>query len=158
MTNFDDSGRRSRRWGAGMGRGGHWFEAAALGLLLSVAVPAHAAENHPAGTENGPAYVRLPPIAFSVIGPTNKIDKEVSVQIDLELEKGKTEQDFEPYRRNLLDAFLVTLTGLYEDNNPTGAVAPEDLKSHLLEAATDVTGPNFVRSVLLISVGERKHQ
>lgn len=131
---------------------------AALFLVSTMAPAALAAENHPAGTEDGPAYVRLPPIAFSVIGPTNKIEKEVSIQIDLELEKGRSEQQFEPYRRNLLDAFLVTLTGLYEDDNPTGTVVLDDLKSRLREVANDVTGPGFVRSVLLISVGERKHQ
>ncbi len=134
--------------------------AAAAALMLAVAFghAAGAAESHPAGPEDGPAYVRMPPIAFSVIGPTNKIDKQISVMVDLELEKGKTEQMFEPYRRSILDSFLVTLTGLYDDENPGCDVAPDELKSRLLAAASDVTGPGFVHTVLLISVGERKHQ
>ncbi len=132
--------------------------AAFLAFGLAASNPGLAAESHPAGTPEGPVYIRLSPISFSVIGGTNKIDKEVSVMADLELEKGKTEQDFEPFRRNLIDSFLVTLTGLYDDSAPGGTVAAEDVKIHLLEAAKQVTGPDFVHSVLLISVGERKHQ
>jgi len=133
----------------------------ALGLALLLAGLASrvgAAENHPAGVPGGPAYVRLPPISFSVIGPANRIDKEVSISIDLELEKDKTEQMFEPYRRNILDAFLVTLTSLYEDENPDGNVDTDQLKERLLESATEVTGKGFVHTVLLISVGERKRR
>lgn len=127
-------------------------------LLLLLAAPALAAETHPAGVPGGPVYIRLPPISVSVIGPSNKIDKEVSISVDLELENDKTEQMFEPYRRTLQDAFLVTLTSLYEDDNPDGNVDSDQLKQRLLEAATDVTGKGFVRSVLLISVGERKRR
>jgi flagellar basal body-associated protein FliL len=127
-------------------------------LALASAGPALAAETHPGGVPGGPVYVRLPPISFSVIGPSNRIDKEVSISIDLELEKDKTEQMFEPYRRNLQDAFLVTLTSLYEDDNPDGNVDTDQLKHRLLEAASDVTGAGFVHSVLLISVGERKRR
>ena len=36
--------------------------------------------------------------------------------------------------------------------------ASEELKQHLLDAATDVIGPGFVHSVLLISLGERQHR
>lgn len=132
-----------------------------LSLLLSLIAATSSAnaagENHAAGTLTGPVYVRLNPISFSVIGPTNKIDKEVSVQIDLELEKGKTTDMLEPYRHNIIDAVLVTLTGLYEDNNPTEQVAPEDMKASLLEAINGVAGAGFVHGVLLISIGERKH-
>lgn len=132
-----------------------------LSLLLSIVLATSwamaASENHAAGTLNGPVYVRLKPISFSVIGPTNKIEKEVSVQLDLELEKGKTQDMLEPYRNNIIDAVLVTLTGLYEDNNPTGVVAPEDIKASLLEAINNVVGGGMVHGVLLISIGERKH-
>ncbi len=132
-----------------------------LSLILSFILAAPSAiaggENHAAGTLNGPVYVRLKPISFSVIGPTNKIEKEVSVQLDLELEKGKTQEMLEPYRTNITDAVLVTLTGLYEDNNPTGVVAPEDMKASLLEAINNVAGAGIVHGVLLISIGERKH-
>jgi flagellar basal body-associated protein FliL len=116
-----------------------------------------AGENHAAGTVNGPVYMRLKPISFSVIGPTNKIEKEVSVQLDLELEKGKTQEMLEPYRNNITDTVLVTLTGLYEDNNPSGEVAPEDMKASLLDAINTVAGTGMVHAVLLISIGERKH-
>jgi flagellar basal body-associated protein FliL len=130
--------------------------ASLAGMML--APGAHAAETHPGGVPGGPVYVRLPPIAFSVIGPSNRIDKEVSMSVDLELEEGKTEQEFEPYRRNLLDSFLVTLTSLYEDENPDETVDSDQMKDRLLEAATAVTGKGFVHSVLLISVGERKRR
>ena len=126
--------------------------------LATLAVSlAHAGETHSGGVPGGPTYVRLPPISLSVIGTDNKISKEVAVMADLELTKDKTEQMFEPYRRSLMDAFLVALTGLYEDDNPDGKVTSDDMKQKLLEAATQVTGPNFVQSVLLISVGERVH-
>ena len=65
---------------------------------------------------------------------------------------------FEPYRRNILDAFLVTLPSLYEDENPDGNVDTDQLKERLLESATEVTGKGFVHTVLLISVGERKRR
>jgi hypothetical protein len=128
-----------------------------LTICFAWTMAATAGESHPAGVPGGPAYVRLPPIALSVIGPNNKIGKEVSVMADLELTKDKTEQMFEPYRRNLMDAFLVALTGLYEDDNPDGQVSSDAMKQKLLDAAQQVTGPDFVQSVLLISVGERSH-
>jgi hypothetical protein len=126
--------------------------------LAFLALPAAAAENYPAGAPGGPAYCRIQPISFSVIGPSNKIDKEVSITLALELEQGKTEQMCEPFRHTLMDSLLVTLTSLYEDENPDGNVDTDELKERLLKAATDVTGKGFVHSVLLISLGERKRR
>jgi len=117
-----------------------------------------AGENIPSGEPGGPAYVRMPPIAFSVIGPSNRIDKEVSITLALELEEGKNEQMLEAYRRTLMDSFLVTLTTLYEDENPDGNVDTEQLKDRLLKAADQVTGPGLIHAVLVISLGERKRR
>ena len=72
-----------------------------------------AAESHATAMPGGPNYVRLKAIAFSVIGPTNKIDKEVSILLDLEMEPDKTEAMFDPYRRKMMDAFLLALNEIY---------------------------------------------
>jgi hypothetical protein len=129
-----------------------------VAVALLAALPAIAGENIPSGEPGGPAYVRMPPIAFSVIGPSNRIDKEVSITLALELEPGKTEQNLEAFRRLLMDSFLVTLTTLYEDENPDGNVDTDELKDRLLKASNQVTGPGMVHEVLVISLGERKRR
>jgi hypothetical protein len=106
----------------------------------------------------GPVYVRLKPISFSVIGPDNKVNKEVSVSLDLELEESKTEPMLDPYRRKMMDAFLVTLNELYTDRKPDDPpVAGDVLKDRLLEVATAIVGPGVVHEVLIMSIGERGH-
>ena len=134
-----------------------WIVVPGFWLALAGA-PALAAEGYAAGAPGGPAYVRMSPIAFSVIGPSNRIDKEVSVTVALELEQGKTEQMFEVYRRSVIDAFLVTLTAIYEDEHPDDPVDSDDLKQRLLDTANQVAGKGLVHSVLLISLGERKRR
>jgi nucleoside-specific outer membrane channel protein Tsx len=129
--------------------------AAGLSVAFSSPMSAKAAE----GAANaGPSYVRLRPISFSVIGATNKVDKEVSIMLALELEPGKDETAFDQFRRKVLDAFLITLNEIYEDRKSDDSpIAGEVLKDRLLEVANDVTGPGLIHSVLIMSLGERAH-
>jgi hypothetical protein len=117
-----------------------------------------AAESHATTMPGGPNYVRLKAIAFSVIGPTNKIDKEVSIMLDLELEPQKTEAMIDPFRRKMMDAFLVALNEIYTERKPDDPpVGGDELKDRLLQVATDITGPGLIHGVLIMSIGERPH-
>ncbi len=136
-----------------------WLRRGLLAAVLLVltgfaAAPASAGE----GAAGGPIYVRLRPISFSVIGQTNRIDKEVSLMIDLELEDGKTEPMFDPFRRQVMDNFLVALSEVYDEQKPGDPpVAGEAIKDKLLDVVTQIAGPGLVHSVLIISIGERAH-
>ncbi|HVJ52380.1 MAG TPA: hypothetical protein VM689_07960 [Aliidongia sp.] len=126
-----------------------------LALMLGTSLIGSAAL---AAEGSGPSYVRLRPISFSVIGPSNKIDKEVSLSLVLELEGGKTEAQFDPFRRQVLDSFLVALNELYDSQKPGDPPVPgEAIKDKLLEVASEITGPGLIKSVLILSVGERTH-
>jgi|GEM_PF-4318265 hypothetical protein len=130
----------------------------AICLALLSAAPAAATESHGSTLPGAPNYVRLKPIAFSVIGPDNKIDKEVSVLLDLEMEPDKTDAMLDPYRRQMMDAFLLALSDIYTERKPGDPpVAGEDLKERLLQVATGVAGPGLVHGVLIMSIGERGH-
>jgi hypothetical protein len=132
-------------------------------LLLTIcfallSAPAAFAQGHAPSLPGAPVYVRLKPIAFSVIGPNNKIDKEVSILLDLEMEPDKTEPMLDPYRRKLTDAFMVALNEVYTEHQPDGPpVGGEILKDKLLQVATDIAGPGLIHGVLIMSIGERGH-
>jgi flagellar FliL protein len=138
-----------------MNRIGLLFVLVCLSLLPA---PVWAAEGHATTMPGGPVYVRLKPISFSVIGRDNKVTKEVSIALDLELEANKTESMLDPYRRKMMDAFLVTLNEIYTeqklDDPPVGG---DVLKDKLLEVATDIVGPGIIHGVLIMSIGERGH-
>ncbi len=130
----------------------------ALGLGLALAPPAFAADSHAVTMPGGPVYVRLKPISFSVIGPDNKIDKEVSVLLDFEMEQDKNEGMLDPYKRKIMDAFLVTLNEIYSERKlDDPPIDGEELKSRLLDVATGITGPGLIHGVLIMSIGERGH-
>jgi hypothetical protein len=125
-----------------------------LGLPLAV----QAADSHATTMPGGPVYVRLKPIAFSVIGPDNQIDKEVSILLDLELEPDKTEPLLDPFKRKMMDAFLVELNEAYTVHTPDDPpVGGDALKDKLLEVATGIAGPGLIHGVLIMSIGERGH-
>ena len=121
-------------------------------VLLALAPPARAAN-----TTEGPSFVHLKPISFSVIGPGNKITKEVSIILNLELEDGRDEKELEPYKRQMADAFLVTLSDAFDSVPAGGDVDLVTMKERLLKVATGIAGPHFIRSVLVIGIGERVH-
>ena len=104
----------------------------------------------------GPAFVRLKPITFSVIGPDNRITRQVGVLLQLQLVSGKTPQQLEQFQRQIEDRFLLTLTELW-DSHPPGAppIRAEEIKDQLLKAASAVTGPGLVDAVLIQELSER---
>ena len=130
-----------------------------LGLcVLAAPLVARAADSHATTMPGGPIFVRLKPISFSVIGPDNRIAQEVSVQLDLELEPDKNELMLDPYKRKMMDAFLVTLNEIYTEHKPGDPpVGGDDLKDKLLKVVTDLVGPGIVHGVLIMSIGERGH-
>jgi hypothetical protein len=122
-------------------------------LLPSTA--AHAAEGK---APDGPAFVKMPPISFSVIGADNRIQKEIQILINLELEPGKIEGALDPFKRRLQDAFLVSMSELWDSRPANGPAIPgEEIKAKLLQITTEVAGPGIVKSVLLLGIGERSH-
>ena len=130
-----------------------------LGLaLLAAPLAARAADSHATTMPGGPVYVRLKPISFSVIGPDNRISQEVSIQLDLELEPEKAEPLLDPYKRKMMDAFLVTLNEIYTEHKPGDPpVGGDELKDKLMKVITDIAGPGIVHGVLIMSIGERGH-
>jgi len=127
---------------------------AAVGALWLNA-PARAAEGAP---PDGPVFVKIPSISFSVVGVANKNKKEVQILVSLELEKGQIEAVIDPYRRRLQDAFLISMAETWDSRAPDAPpVQGEEIKAKLLKAATDITGPGIVKSVLLLGIGERSH-
>jgi len=128
----------------------------ALGTA-TVGAPARAAEGGGAAPE-GPVFVKMPSVSFSVIGANNKIQKEVQVLINLELEKGKVEAVLDPYKRRLQDGFLVACSEMW-DSRPADAptIQGDEIKAKLLQVANDIVGPGTIKSILLIGIGERSH-
>jgi hypothetical protein len=121
--------------------------------LLFLLLPAGAAR---AEDGIGPDYVRLTPISFSVIGDDDKIDKEVSVFLALELKSGVKEAQLNPYTMRLQDSLLVALTQLWDSRPVRGPQIPAtEIKQTLLPVVTGVTGPNKVAQILILGIGER---
>src|SRR5579859_1871240 len=101
---------------------------------LMIAPAARAADSHAVTMPGGPVYVRLKPIAFSVIGPDDRIDKEVSVLLDLELEQNKTEPMLDPFKRKMMDAFLLALNEAYSERKPGDPpIGGDELKDKLFK-------------------------
>lgn len=110
------------------------------------------------GAGEGPIFVKMQSVAFSVIGNDNKIQKEVQVLINLELEKGKVEAALDPYKRRLQDAFLVALSEMWDSRARDAApIQGDEIKAKLLSIANEIVGPGIVKSVLLLGIGERAH-
>lgn len=129
---------------------------AALGVA-GLNPPARAAEGGGAPPD-GPVFVKIPSISFSVIGKDNKIQKEVQILVSLELEKGQIEAALDPFKRRLQDSFLISMSETWDSRAPDAPpVQGEEIKAKLLKVATDIAGPGIVKSVLLLGIGERSH-
>jgi hypothetical protein len=123
-------------------------------ILLATGLPVRA--GHAADGSIGPDYVRLTPISFSVIGDDNKIDKEVSVFLALELKTGVKEAELNPYTMRLQDTLLVALTQLWDSRPVHGPQIPtSEIKKTLLPVVQSVTGPDKVAQILILGIGER---
>jgi hypothetical protein len=136
-----------------------------LFLIVAVAVLGAAALNVPAraaegggAAADGPTFVKLPAVSFSVIGKDNKIQKEIQILTNLELEQGKVEAMLDPFKRRLQDAFLVSMSEMWDSRPPDAPPIQGDaIKAKLLQVATDIVGPGIIKSVLLLGIGERSH-
>ena len=129
------------------------FGGASLSL---VALPAHANEEGGPAI-SGPVFYRLAPISFSVIGPDNRISKIVAIALQLEVMPGKTELALEPFGRRFQDAFLLTLSDMWETAlAQKQEVSADAVKSRLLQEATHIAGPGLVKSVLITGLSERR--
>ncbi|MDB5359108.1 MAG: hypothetical protein JWO51_405 [Rhodospirillales bacterium] len=136
-----------------------------LVLIIAVAALGTAAPNAPAraaegggAPADGPVFVKIPSVSFTVIGANNKIQKEVQILINLELEPGKIEAALDPFKRRLQDAFLVTCSEMWDSRAiDAPAIQGDEIKSKLLKVTTDIVGPGTVKSVLLLGIGERSH-
>jgi hypothetical protein len=127
---------------------------AALGAV-TLNGPARAAEG---GAPDGPVFVKMQSVSFSVIGANNKIQKEVQILINLELEKGKVEAVLDPFKRRLQDAFLVACSEMWDSRAiDAPAIQGDEIKTKLLQVANDIVGPGIIKSVLLVGIGERSH-
>ena len=119
--------------------------------------PARAAEGGGAAPD-GPVFVKMPSVSFSVIGANNKIQKEVQVLINLQLEKGQVEAVLDPFKRRLQDAFLIACSEMWDSRAADApAIQGDEIKGKLLKVATDIVGPGVIKAVLLIGIGERSH-
>jgi len=125
---------------------------------LGAATPQAWAAEGGAAPADGPVFVKMQSISFSVIGPDNKIQKEIQVLINLQLEPGKVEAVLDPFKRRLQDAYLISCSELW-DSQPKDAppVSGEEIKAKLLQVTTDIVGPGTVKAVLLLGIGERSH-
>ena len=127
--------------------------------VLGAAMPDASARAAEGGAPaDGPVFVKMPSVSFSVIGSNNKIQKEVQILINLELEKGKVEAALDPFKRRLQDAFLVACSEMWDSRAADApAIQGDEIKTKLLQVATDIVGPGVIKSVLLLGIGERSH-
>lgn len=121
----------------------------ACGILL-------AAKARAAQPSIGPDYLRLTPIAFSVIGQDNKVDLEVSIALALELKPGVTESMVSPYEPKIQDQILVALSDLWESHPLNVNVLTTEIKRKLMPVIANVTGSDKVAQVLILGIGEKR--
>ena len=126
----------------------------AFAALVAFASATNAEQKKPA--VEGPAFVKLDTIVLPVYEGT-KVTRQASIVLALELAKGKTEKDVEPYKRRLVDAFIEELTQIYDERQSADRVidAPV-IKERLGEAARRILGPGVVEDVLIQGAFERR--
>jgi hypothetical protein len=120
-------------------------------LLCAVALVSRARAAEP---NIGPNYLRLTPIAFSVIGDDNKVDLQVSIVLALELKPGITEAMVQPFEPKIQDKALVALTDLWESQPLAVTVETSQIKRMLLSVISGVTGDDKVQQILILGLGE----
>jgi hypothetical protein len=133
---------------------------ALLALVLLAAVlllsgqPAMAVEHDkaakPEGASDGPVYVKLPPIILPVFNG-NRVTRQAGLAVTLELVKGKSEAaDVQPKQRQLTDAFITELYGVYELRSDADRVIDPALVKETLQGAGDrVLGKGVIQQVLI---------
>jgi flagellar FliL protein len=119
-------------------------------VLLAVA--ARAAEQK---APEGPVFVTLPAITIPVY-EGERLARQASLVLALELEKGRVEADVAPLRPRLVDAYITDLTAIFEQRSfEDRLIEPQAIKPKLLETTERVLGPGLVKDVLIQQAMER---
>ena len=127
----------------------------ALLLLAGTPLAAEAPAKKPPG--DGPVYIKLPPIVLPVL--TEHALRQETLTLNLELVKGKTEEDVVPRQPVLYDAFMADLYNLYDQHSGDDRIIdPVQIKDMLQQTSDRVLGPGIVQSVLIQQVFERSRR
>jgi hypothetical protein len=138
---------------------GKWRRRAAAGVISSLLALASAdgalANESAAKKPAGPAFVKLPPLVLPIFDGA-AIRGQASLILSLELVDGKPEEDVAVQQRRLVDAFLETLSLVYEERAKAERVIESaTVKTRLKAAADRVLGQGVVREVLILQAAER---
>jgi len=107
------------------------------------------------GAVEGPVFVKMSPITLPVV-QGNKITKTVGLVLALELEKGKTEAEFDGSRARVRDAIITELYAYADEQSGAERVLDVPvIKLRLQNAVDQVLGPGFVREVLVQQAYEK---
>jgi hypothetical protein len=107
------------------------------------------------GVVEGPVFIKMSPITLPVV-QGNKITKTVGLVLALELEKGKTEAEFEGSRLRVRDAIITELYAYVDEQSGADRILDVPaIKLRLQNAVDQVLGPSFVREVLVQQAYER---
>jgi hypothetical protein len=123
-------------------------------VLLLAGQPVMAAEHEkaakPEGASDGPVYVKLPPIVLPVFSG-NRVTRQAGLAVTLELVKGKSAAaDVEPKQRQLTDAFITDLYGVYELRGDADRIIDPALVKETLQGAGDrILGKGVIQQVLI---------
>jgi len=128
-------------------------------MLGSSCVDASAAEEQsaPSGAAmpGGPPFVKLPMFSIPVI-EGDQVTRQVAVFIVLELAEGQSAATLKPKERQLMDAFLRDLYGMFAQRSGADRIAIQDsIKTRLSLTADKVLGPGIVKQVLIQQLYER---
>jgi flagellar protein FliL len=127
--------------------------------LVAPFLDAVAAEEHGAGPgpamPGGPPFVKLPMFSIPVI-EGDKVTRQVAVYIVLELSEGQSAATLQPKERQLMDAFLRDLYGMFAQRSGADRIAIQgSIKTRLSLTADKVLGPGIVKQVLILQLYER---
>jgi hypothetical protein len=123
-------------------------------VLIAARQPVMAVEHDkaskPEASSDGPVYVKLPPIVLPVFSG-NRVTRQAGLAVTLELVKGKSEAaDVQPKQRQLTDAFITDLYGVYELRGDANRVIDPVLVKETLQGAGDrVLGKGVIQQVLI---------
>jgi hypothetical protein len=96
-----------------------------------------------------PAFVKLPLFNIPVI-EGDKVTRQISVGIALELVEGLKPQSIDEKKPALIDAYIRDLYGMF------GQRIQQSIKQRLAQTADRVLGPGMVRQVLVLELVERQ--
>jgi hypothetical protein len=110
----------------------------------------------PPPVEGAPDFVDLQPIVLSVIDHS-QVTRQVGILLTLELAPGQAAHIIDPKRRQLMDAFIRELHGIYSARSTTARVVDEGMiKQRLLHTANGVLGKGVVHAILVRRLLEQR--